>query len=172
MHRTILMAAAAALSGVQLGSAQQASQHGVVAQTVNETVVTLEYDRPVARGRELFGGIVEWDAIWTPGANRATWIDFSRPVKLEGHDLAAGRYAIWMVPRESEPWEVVVVGEWDTHHAIFPSEAVVFRTAVTPTAGSHLETLGFYFPVVGPYEATLALHWGTTVVPLRIEVGR
>ena len=77
-----------------------------------------------------------------------------------------------MVPKESEPWEVVVVSEWDTHHAIFPSETVVFRTGVMPETSSHLETLGFYFPVVGPYEAMLALHWGTTVIPLRIEVGQ
>ena len=39
-----------------------------------------------------------------------------------------------------------------------------------PQESSHLEVLGFYFPVVGPYEATLAVHWGRTVVPLRIEV--
>jgi len=25
--------------------------------------------------------------------------------------------------------------------------------------------------VVGPYEATLRLHWGSTIIPLRIEVG-
>ncbi len=79
----------------------QASQHGIVAQTVNRTVITLGYDRPVARGRELFGALVEYDAIWTPGANRSTWIDFSEPVELEGHALDAGRYAIWMVPKES-----------------------------------------------------------------------
>lgn len=58
--------------GTSSAHAQQASQHGSVAQTVNRTVITLEYDRPVARGRELFGGIVDWDAIWTPGANVAT----------------------------------------------------------------------------------------------------
>ena len=170
MHRTILMATVAVALVARQGSAQQASQHGVVSQTVNQTIVTLEYDRPVARRRELFGELVEWDAIWTPGANRATWIDFSHPVKLEGHDLAAGRYAIWMVPKEREPWEVVVVSEWDTHHAIFPSEAVVFRTRVMPEKKFHLETLGFYFPVVGSHQATLSLHWGTTVIPLLIEV--
>ena len=152
--------------------AQQASQHGIVAQTVNATVITLEYDRPVARGRELFGELVEFDAIWTPGANRATWIDFSGPVNFQGHELAAGRYAIWMVPKERGPWEIVVVGEWDTHHAIFPSETEVFRTEAVAEESAHMETLGFYFPVVGPYEATLAMHWGTTVVPLSITVGK
>ena len=131
--------------GASPAHAQQASQHGSVAQTVNRTVITLEYDRPVARGRELFGGIVDWDAIWTPGANVATWIEFSESVTFEGHDLEAG---------------------------MFPFDAEVFRTTVAPQQGAHMETLGFYFPVVGPYEATLRLHWGTTIVPLRIEVPR
>ena len=72
--------------GALPASSQQASQHAVVAQTVYTTVITMEYDRPVARGRELFGALVEWDAIWTPGANRASWIDFSKPVNVEGHE--------------------------------------------------------------------------------------
>ena len=175
MRRPLLiptMVTFAALVGALPGSSQQASQHAMVAQTVYTTVITMEYDRPVARGRELFGALVEWDAIWTPGANRATWIDFSEPVTLEGHALQAGRYAIWMVPKENEPWEVIVVREWDTDHGLFPFGTEVFRTMVMPEAGSHMEVLAYYFPVVGPYEATLRFHWGPTIIPLQIEVGR
>ena len=106
--------------------APQASQHGVVAQTVNRVVITLEYDRPVARGRELFGNLVEYGAIWTPGANRSTWIDFSEPVELEGHPLDAGRYGLWMVPKENEPWELIIVSDWDRDHALYPFGAETF----------------------------------------------
>ncbi|MEZ4416021.1 MAG: DUF2911 domain-containing protein [Gemmatimonadota bacterium] len=148
------------------------SQHGTVSQTVNETTITLEYDRPVARGRELFGGIVDWDAVWTPGANRATWLEVSTDVTFAGQALAAGRYGIWLTPKETGPWEVVLVRDWDTHHSFFPYESEALRTGVGPTTGSHMEVLAFYFPVVGPYETTLNLHWGTTVLPLRIEVPR
>lgn len=148
------------------------SQHGGVTQTVNETTITLEYDRPLARGRELFGGIVEFDAVWTPGANRATWIEFSAPVTFGGAPVPAGRYGVWTVPHDGRPWEIVLVGEWDTHHSFFPFEAEVARVQAEPETGGHMETLAFYFPVVGPYETTLHLHWGTTVLPLRIEVGR
>ena len=158
-------------SGQIANPAPQASQHGVVSQTVNRTVITLGYDRPVARGRVLFGNLVEYDAIWTPGANRATWIDFSEHVELEGHPLEAGRYAIWMVPKENEPWEIVVVREWDTDHGMFPFGEEVFRATVEPETGSHMEVMAYYFPVVGPYEATLRFHWGSTIIPLRIEVG-
>lgn len=169
---TIATSVSAVSASSQERVAPQASQHGVVAQTINRTVVTLGYDRPVARGRELFGNLVEYDAIWTPGANRATWIDFSEPVKLEGNALDAGRYAIWMVPKENEPWEVVVVTDWDRDHGLFPFGEEAFRTMVRPETGAHMEVLAYYFPVVGPYEATLRFHWGSTIIPLQIEVGQ
>ena len=58
----------------------QASQHGTVSQTVNTTTITLEYDRPVLRGRSIFGELLDYDVVWTPGANRATWKD--QPLEL------------------------------------------------------------------------------------------
>lgn len=172
MRTTLLLVAAATISTFTPASAQRASQHGVVSQTVNETEIRLEYDRPVARGRELFGELVEWDAIWTPGANRATWIEFSGPVTINGHKVPEGRYAIWMVPQGDRPWEVIFVSEWDTHHGMFPFDSEVLRIEVASEQGAHMEALAYYFPVVGPYEATLRMHWGSTIVPLQISVSR
>ncbi len=150
----------------------RASQHGTLSQEVNTTTISLGYDRPVARGRALFGDLIEWDVVWTPGANRATWIEFSRPVTVEGQAVAPGRYGIWTIPREAAPWDVVLVSDWDTHHSYFPFEAEVARLRVRPRESWPMDTLAFYFPVVGPYDATLHLHWGTTVLPLRVEVER
>jgi Protein of unknown function (DUF2911) len=167
----VISAVAALLVGAAACEAQPAaSQHGMVSQVVNHTTITLEYDRPVLRGRSVFGDILDYDIIWTPGANRATWIDFSEPVTVEGAELAAGRYGIWTIPQESGPWEMIFVSEWDTHHSYFSEETVAARVEVTPEEGGHMETLAWYFPVVGPYETTLRFHWGEVVVPLRITV--
>ena len=148
------------------------SQHGTVSQEVALTTITIEYDRPVARGRTLYGGILDWDVVATPGANRATWIDFSTPLTFEGVPVEAGRYGLWHVTHENEPWEVILVRDWDTHHSFFPSESEAVRVRVPVETGAHMEALAFYFPVVGQYETVLRLHWGTTVLPLRIEVPR
>lgn len=174
---SVLMSAGGLTLAASSLSAQEepgppASQHGTVSQTVNRTTITVGYDRPVARGRDLFGGIVDWGAVWTPGANRATWIDFSTPVSIEGEELEGGRYGIWLVPEESGPWEVVLVREWDTHHSFFPFETEALRARVATESASHMETLAFYFPAVGPYETVVRMHWGTTVLPLRIVVPR
>jgi hypothetical protein len=148
------------------------SQHGTVSQEVARTTVTVTYDRPVARGRELYGGILDWDVVATPGANRATWIEFSTPVMFAGTRVAAGRYGLWHITHEAEPWEVILVRDWDTHHSFFPSESEAVRVRIPVETGAHMETLAFYFPVVGDYETVLRLHWGTTILPIPIEVPR
>ena len=149
-----------------------ASQHGTVSQSVNTTTITLEYDRPVLRGRSIFGELLDYDVIWTPGANRATWIDFSAPVKIQGQELPAGRYGLWTIPQERDPWQIIFVSEWDAHHSYFSRDTEVMRVEAHAARGAHMEVLAFYFPVVGPYETTLRFHWGEVVVPLQIEVGR
>ena len=170
---TFLTVAVASLAFGTTAEAQpRASQHGTVSQEVNTTRITLEYDRPVLRGRSVFGDILDYDVVWTPGANRTTWIDFSEPVKVQGQALDAGRYGIWTIPHEDDPWEVILVSEWDTHHSFFPFETEVLRIEATPEDGAHIEVLAFYFPTVGPYQTTLRFHWGEVVLPLQIEVGQ
>lgn len=45
----------------------------------------------------------------------------------------------------------------------------VLRVESTPRAGTHAELLTFYFPDVDGLTGELVMHWGTTVVPQRIE---
>lgn len=151
-----------------------ASQHGTVSQTVNTTDITVTYDRPVARGRTLFGedALVLYDALWTPGANRATTFEFSRDVSVAGSPVPAGRYSVWTIPA-ADTWTLILNRVWDTHHAIYPGEDNdVLRTTITPETGAHMETLAIYFPVVGPYHTILRIHWGETVLPIPIDVQR
>jgi len=173
MRLTAYLLLSACLALAEPSAAQPAaSQHGSVSQIVNTTTITLEYDRPVLRGRSIFGELLDYDAVWTPGANRATWIDFSAPVRIEGRALPAGRYGIWTIPHQSAAWDVIFVSEWDAHHSFFPMESERLRVQASPEEGSHMEVLAFYFPLVGPYETTLRFHWGEIVLPLRIEVGQ
>ena len=167
----LMSAALIAASASPVSAQPRASQHGAVTQTVNTTDITLEYDRPVLRGRSVFGDILDYDVIWTPGANRATWIEFSEPVTVQGAALDAGRYGVWTIPHEDAPWEMIFVTEWDTHHSYFPMENEVARVRATAETSAHMEVLAWYFPVVGPYETTLRFHWGEVVVPMVIEVG-
>ncbi len=145
------------------------SQHGTVAQRIADTTVTLEYNRPVARGRELFGTLVPYGKIWCPCADDATTIELTTAVKIGGRDLAAGKYSVWTLPN-ADKWTVIFNRRADTWHTKYPEGQDALRLEVTPRTGAHMETLAFYFPVVDGKKAELVLHWGTTVVPLAIEV--
>jgi hypothetical protein len=74
------------------------SQRGSVQQDVALTSITVTYGRPVARGRALFGTLVPWDSIWHPGADSATRVSFTHDVLLEGRELKAGEYSLWLLP--------------------------------------------------------------------------
>ncbi len=148
-----------------------ASQHGSVTQRVGYTDIAVSYNRPVARGRRLFGELVRWGRVWHPGADSATTIAFSRDVTIAGHAIAAGRYTLWTIPEEPpKPWTLILSRGVDVWHTDYPGEALdALRITVAPEQGAHMEVLAFYFPIVAPDSAVLRLHWGTTLVPITIR---
>ncbi len=145
------------------------SQHGTVSQQIAGTVITLEYNRPVARGRELFGKLVPYGRIWCPGADDATTVEVSTAVTIEGKALPAGKYSLWTEP-DAERWTVIFSKTANVWHTRYPEGQDALRVQITPRTGSHMETLAFYFPAVDGQTGELALHWGTVVVPLKVEV--
>jgi hypothetical protein len=163
----VVASAAAAPAGAQ---SIPASQRGSVTQTIAFTDVRVEYGRPVARGRALFPGVVKWDQIWHPGADSATRVTFTRDVRLEGRDVKAGAYSLWLLPREGAPWTVILSRAAHVFHTPYPGESRdALRVDVAPETGAHMESLAIYFPVVRGDSAVMRVHWGETVVPLRIN---
>jgi len=169
MRATTLLALLTLVGGRAPAQTIPRSQHGSVSQRVGLTDITISYNRPVARGRTLFGELVPWRRVWHPGADSATTVTFSRDVRVEGRDLPAGSYTLWAIP-DSAQWTVIFSRAVHVYHTPYPGEARdVLRVPVTPEQGSHMEVLAYYFPVVGPDSAVLRLHWGSTIVPLHIR---
>ncbi len=149
--------------------APRPSQHGSVSQQIANTTITIEYNRPVARGRAIFGSLVPYGRVWCPGADNCTTIQVSTDVKINGQSLARGTYSVWAEP-EQDRWTMIFNSAQPVFHTRYPADKDVLRVQVVPRQGSHMETLAFYFPVVDGTHAELALHWGTVVVPLSIDV--
>ena len=171
---TVVAVAILSLAGAIPACAQgfPASQRGRVDQTVAFTDISVVYGRPVARGRVLFGdsALVKWGAIWHPGADSATRVTFSQDLLLEGKPVKAGEYSVWLVPRATGPWTFVLNRAAHVFHQPYPGEASdALRLEVTPERGAHMETLAFYFPVVLRDEAVMRVHWGETIVPIRLK---
>ena len=151
-------------------------------QIVNGTTITVDFGRPVARGRDnLFGGVVHWEETWTPGANWATTMEVDRPILLEGNRVEPGKYSVWLQPRQQDSWTLILNSEWRLYHdSPFPAESVVLRlqarigrprwrwSPVSPQQSAHMEALNWYVHAIDFGTATLRMHWGPTFIELDI----
>jgi hypothetical protein len=149
-----------------------ASPFATISQKVDSTTLTVEYYRPSVRGRTIFGQLVRWGAVWTPGANWATTLEVDRDVRIEGQPLPRGKYSVWMIPAKApDPWTVVLNHSARRFHVVHPdSKDDALRVRVAPDSSMHTELLTFSFPAVTRTGATLAFEWAETRVPIRFEI--
>src|SRR5882672_5711632 len=69
--------------------------------------VKIDYHQPSAKGRKIMGSLVPFGEVWRTGANETTTIEFDVPVKIEGKDVAKGKYSLFTIPGENE-WTVII----------------------------------------------------------------
>ena len=79
----------------------QSSPKTTVNQVVGLTDVTVEYSRPSAKGRVVFGDLVPFGKLWRTGANQNSMVTFSDDVVIKGNTLKKGKYAILLVSNNS-----------------------------------------------------------------------
>jgi hypothetical protein len=98
--------------------AHSLSVRDTVRATIGAASFTVDYSRPLVRGRTLLGGIIPYDVVWRTGANAATQFTTSAPITLAGLQLPAGGYTLWTVPRAGGV-ELIVnrqTGQWGTSY--------------------------------------------------------
>ena len=146
------------------------SPPATVAQTLGVTRIEIGYGRPAVRGRVIWGELVPWNQVWRTGANEATTIDFSHDVKIDGRDLAAGRYALFTLPDETE-WTVIfnrVPDQWGAFNYDQGEDAL--RIPVKPRNSSFQERFEISFPEVGADTLVVTLRWAETEIPFTVQV--
>lgn len=172
MMNRLLVVASLALP-LPLMAQIRASEKGTVSQTVDGTTVTVEYSRPRARGRDpIFGTkAVKWGETWTPGANWATTLDVSKPVKLDGHAVPKGKYSVWMVVRKDANWTLVLDPEPHRFHMEPPdSAATQVRIPVHAEAAPFTDVLTWSMPALRIDGGTLEMRWERIRVPIDVTV--
>lgn len=147
------------------------SQPAEVRQRMGGIEIAIIYNRPSARGRELFGGLVPYDSVWNPGADEASRIELSGDVLVQGEALRAGKYSLWAIPGR-EAWTLIFSRAHDVFHRPYPEGRDALRLRVRPESGPHVESLSFRFPMATRDSARLELHWGSTMLPLEIRPAR
>jgi hypothetical protein len=181
LHAALVPLLAVVLLGIVPGAAEtqepqvyRLSQRAAVVQHLANTVVRVEYSRPAARGRSpLFGNVVHYGEVWTPGANEATVLELSGEATIDGHEVPAGRWSMWMIPSEVAAWELLLHPVDTLFHTMRPeigAEGQIRFEVRDEVSEPFAELLTWDFPAVDRHTATLRMTWGETVVPLAIEV--
>ena len=137
-------------------------------QMLDSNQIRVRYIRPVARGRALFGSLVRYGKVWTPSADSAMLISFSRDVEIEGKLLKAGSYSVWAIP-DSAQWTLIFNKTARVFHLNYPEGDDALRVTAKVESLSHVETLTASFPLVDARNAVFQLQWGTTAVAVRID---
>lgn len=150
----------------------RASERSTVTQIVDGTMIKLDFARPRLRDRPtIFGKVVHWNEVWTPGANWATTLEASRKITLAGVPVPKGKYSVWFVVREAGPWTLLL----DTVHHRFhedrpDSASVAIRIPVAVDTAPPVGVLSWSFPDVRVNGGTLAWEWAGRRVTMNFDV--
>ena len=89
------------------------SPQATVIQKIGVASIQIDYSRPAARGRTIFGGLVPYDKVWRAGANEATVLTLSHETTIGEKSLKPGKYALFAIPRKEKDWTIIINSEWN-----------------------------------------------------------
>lgn len=145
------------------------SPDATVIQYVGVTEVKIDYSSPGVKGRKVWGELVPFGEVWRTGANEATTITFSDPVKINGTELPAGTYGIHTIPNESE-WEFIFSKDTKIDgSSTFNKEKEVLRVKARPEEHHFMERMTFLFTDVTDNSAKVNLLWDKLSVAFNFE---
>ena len=141
-----------------------------VMQTVGFTEIRIVYSRPGVKGREIWGKLVSYDAVWRAGANEATKITFSTDVIVEGKKLKKGSYSFFAIPGKNQ-WTLIfnkVADQWGAFEYNESEDAL--RVKVKTEKATWQEWLSYTINKASDSSAIIRLEWEKIKVPFKVEV--
>ena len=144
------------------------SPEGRLIQMVGNTSVEIEYERPSARNRRVYGALVPYNKVWRTGAGYCTKISFDKPVILGGQPIKAGQYSILTIPNPNE-WIVILNSDTTLYGSSnYNSKKDVARFIVIPsTTHLYYETLTFDIDLI-PNNAKIYVSWENTQIEFEL----
>ena len=145
------------------------SPKGNISQIVGNTLISVEYERPSARKRLIYGGLVPWNKVWRTGAGNCTKIAFDKEVTIEGQKVPSGSYSVFTIPNPNE-W-IVILNKDTTLYGSYNYNAkkdVTRFTAVPVESNRYYETLNFDIEL-NQHNAEMYISWANTQIKFNIE---
>jgi hypothetical protein len=140
---------------------QQLSVRDTARATIGSARFTVDYSRPLARGRTLLGNVITYDRVWRTGANGATQLTTSAPITLAGLSLPAGTYTLWTVPHVSGVDLIVnkQTGQWGTEYG--RAHDLGRAPMKAETVNTPVEKFTIAIQPSDARRGTLVMSWGT-----------
>ena len=103
---------------MKTGIVRQLSVRDTMRAQIGNAMFTIDYGRPLLRGRKLLGDVLPYDRVWRTGANAATQFTTSAPIKLADMQVPAGTYTLWTIPHTGGVDLIVnrQTGQWGTEY--------------------------------------------------------
>ena len=136
--------------------------------TIGRAALAIGYSRPLRRGRTLVGALIPYGQVWRTGANAATQLSTSAPIRLAGVALDSGAYTLWTLP-ERDGVQLVInreTGQWGTGYQARHDIARVPMRVETLDAPVEQFTIR-----VDPASSRLVMEWGTFRWSAPVEAG-
>lgn len=146
------------------------SPYQKITQKVGLTQIDIEYSRPSARGREIFGGLVPYDKIWRTGANKATQFHTDNEIAIKGTKVKAGTYALFTIPGKNN-WTIILNknnDQWGAGDYDKSEDAVRIKVPAKET-DSFYETFTIQIADVKYNGANVELKWANTKVAFPVK---
>jgi hypothetical protein len=141
-----------------------ASPPADTSQTVDGKTVSIHYNAPSKRGREIFGGLVPYDKVWRTGANEATLLKSEANLKIGTASVPAGSYTLWTLP-STGTWKLIInkqTGQWGTKYD--ESQDLVRVDMNKKTLATPQEVMSITLDPFKNKHSTLHVKWDTTEV--------
>ena len=173
LSRALVMGALLFAPGVAL--AQQSaprilSPRDTAAQTIGPAHLVVDYGRPSKRRREIFGGLVPYDAVWRTGANEATHFRTDRDLTIGSIRVPRGTYTLWTIPAR-DAWTLIInrqTGQWGTD---YDKTKDVGRTPMkVSTLTTPVEQFTIAIEPARDGSGLLTMRWDTTQASIPIHV--
>lgn len=141
-----------------------------ISQTIGVTKIDINYSRPKAKGRSVFGTLVPYEKVWRTGANESTNISFEHDVVFGGKEIKAGSYALLSIPNKGS-WTIILNNDYKQFGAYnYSQEKDATRIQVTTETSSFFDMFTIMFSDIELSSGNLELRWENTLVKIPIQI--
>jgi hypothetical protein len=164
------------------------NQRAEVAQWIGPVQVSIAYHSPnvhgvngVDRTGHIWGELVKYGLFdegfgpshatpWRVGANESTTITLSHDAKIDGHDIKAGTYALFLKVEKDGPWTWIFSSNPGWGSFQYDPKYDVLRVDATPKDAPYTEFMTFSFDERKPDCAIAYLQWEKKRVDFKVSV--